>query len=102
MKAKKTKRPSRKGIAIKPYKGGRTKRFECRLTEAEEMIVNALVETSGLSKSDWLMAMAKPNNRVSGRVTTWRKIRVLVGGGSGSIHPPLTRTVRKRVANEEV
>lgn len=57
MKAKKTKRPSRKGIAIKPYKGGRTKRFECRITEAEEMIVNALVKASGLSKSDWLMAI---------------------------------------------
>lgn len=60
---KKIKRPSRKGIAIKPYKGGRTKRFECRLTEAEEMIVNALVEASGLSKSDWLMAMAQPTKR---------------------------------------
>lgn len=58
---KKNKRPSRKGIVIKKHKGGRVKRFECRLTPAENEIIMRLVEASGLSKSDWLMAMAKPN-----------------------------------------
>lgn len=56
-------RPSRKGVAIKPYKGGRTARFECRLTESENEIITQLVQASGLSKSDWLMSVAQPTLR---------------------------------------
>jgi hypothetical protein len=61
--SRKAPRPSRKNVVITPHKGGRVARFECRLTPAENEIIMRLVEASGLSKSDWLMAMAKPNNR---------------------------------------
>lgn len=57
---RKAPRPSRKGIAITPYKGGRVARFECRLTEIENEIITQLVQASGLSKSDWLMSVAQP------------------------------------------
>lgn len=57
---RKPSRPSRRGVAIKPYKGGRTERFECRLTKQENEIVAQLVQASGLSKSDWLMSVAQP------------------------------------------
>ena len=59
--SRKAPRPSRKNVVITPHKGGRVARFECRLTPAENEIIMRLVEASGLSKSDWLMAMAKPN-----------------------------------------
>jgi hypothetical protein len=59
--SRKAPRPSRKNVYITPSKGGRIERFECRLTPAENEIIMRLVEASGLSKSDWLMAMAKPN-----------------------------------------
>lgn len=53
-------RPTRKGIAITPHKGGRVERFECRLTPLEKTIVMECVRKSGLSAADWLMAMAQP------------------------------------------
>jgi len=59
--SRKAPRPSRKNVVITPHKGGRVARFECRLTLAENKIITRLVEASGLSKSDWLMALAKPN-----------------------------------------
>jgi hypothetical protein len=59
--SRKAPRPSRKNVVITSHKGGRTARFEARLTPAENEIIMALVESSGLSKSDWLMALAKPN-----------------------------------------
>jgi hypothetical protein len=59
--SRKAPRPSRKNVVITPHKGGRVARFECRLTPAENEIIMRLVEASGLSKSDWLMALAKPN-----------------------------------------
>ena len=59
--SRKAPRPSRKNVVITPHKGGRVARFECRLTPAENEIIMRLVEASGLSKSDWLMAMAQTN-----------------------------------------
>ena len=60
--SRKAPRPTRKGIAITPHKGGRVARFECRLTEAENRVIMQLVTASGLSKSDWLMSVAQPPN----------------------------------------
>lgn len=61
--SRKAPRPTRKGIAITPHKGGRVARFECRLTEAENQVIMQLVTASGLSKSDWLMSVAQPTLR---------------------------------------
>jgi hypothetical protein len=63
--SRKAPRPSRKNVVITPYKGGRTARFEARLTPAENEIIMSLVKESGLSKSDWLMALAKPNKALT-------------------------------------
>jgi hypothetical protein len=56
----KAKRPSRKGVPIKAHKGGRTARFEARLSPAENAVILQLVKASGLSKSDWLMSVVQP------------------------------------------
>ena len=67
--SRKAPRPTRKGIAITPHKGGRVARFECRLTEAENQVIMQLVAASGLSKSDWLMSMAQPTLRAGDTAT---------------------------------
>jgi hypothetical protein len=61
--SRKAPRPTRKGIAITPHKGGRVARFECRLTEAENQTIMQLVTASGLSKSDCLMSVVQPTLR---------------------------------------
>jgi hypothetical protein len=58
--SRKAPRTSRKGVKIASHKGGRTERFECRLTPAEKQIVMERVKSSGLSAADWLMAQAQP------------------------------------------
>jgi len=57
--SRKAPRPSRKGVKITSHKGGRTERFECRLTPAEKSIVMERVKSSGLSAADWLMTQTQ-------------------------------------------
>jgi hypothetical protein len=45
-------------VKITPHKGGRTARFEARLTPAEKEIIMECVRKSGFSAADWLMAQA--------------------------------------------
>ena len=42
--------------AIKPHKGGRTERIYARLTPAEKRRLEAELERSGLSLSDWIIS----------------------------------------------
>ena len=56
----------KKKVEIKKHKGGRTKQFHVRLTEAELSEVKAKVKADGYkSEADWLMA--QPNKACSGR-----------------------------------
>lgn len=63
--SRKAPRPSRKNVKITAHKGGRTERFECRLTPTEKQIVMKRVKSSGLSAADWLMAQAQPTPRAA-------------------------------------
>ena len=56
-------------VKITPHKGGRTARFEARLTPAEKAIVMECVRKSGLSAADWLMAQAQPTQRAGDTAT---------------------------------
>jgi phosphoglycerate dehydrogenase-like enzyme len=55
-------RPSRKNIVITPHKGGRTERFEARLTPAEKQAIKKVIQESGLSSADWLVQVSSTAN----------------------------------------
>jgi len=64
MSAKKqgSRRPSRKNVVITPHKGGRTERFEARLTPAEKQAIMKVIQESGLSSADWLVQVSGTAN----------------------------------------
>jgi len=52
-------RKSRKGLKITPHKGGRTERFEARLTPEEKRMIVESIKNSGLSAADWLIQIVQ-------------------------------------------
>ena len=56
-------RPSRKNVVITPHKGGRTARFEARLTPAEKEAILGVIRASGLSSADWLVQVSGTANK---------------------------------------
>jgi hypothetical protein len=58
--SRKAPRPLRK---ITPHKGGRTARFEARLTPAEKAAILKAVHASGLSSADWLVQVSGTANK---------------------------------------
>jgi len=54
---------SKSSRAITPHKGGRTARFEARLTPAEKKAICAVIRASGLSFADWLVQVSGIVNR---------------------------------------
>jgi len=49
-------------VKITPHKGGRTARFEARLTPAEKQAIMKVIHESGLSSSDWLVQVSGTAN----------------------------------------
>jgi len=49
-------------VKITPHKGGRTARFEARLTPAEKEAIMKVIQASGLSYSDWLVQVSGTAN----------------------------------------
>ena len=60
--SRKAPRPSRNNVVITPYKGGRTARFEARLTPAEKQAIMKVIQESGLSSADWLVQVSGTAN----------------------------------------
>jgi len=60
--SRKAPRPSRKNVVITPHKGGRTARFEARLTPAEKQAILKVIRASGLSSADWLVQVSGTAN----------------------------------------
>ena len=60
--SRKAPRPSRKNVVITPHKGGRTARFEARLTPAEKEAILEVIRASGLSSADWLVQVSGTAN----------------------------------------
>ena len=61
--SRKAPRPSRKNVVITPHKGGRTARFEARLTPAEKQAILKVIRASGLSSADWLVQVSGTANK---------------------------------------
>ncbi len=61
--SRKAPRPSRKNVVITPHKGGRTARFEARLTPAEKEAILKVIRESGLSSADWLVRVSGTANK---------------------------------------
>lgn len=56
MKGNRTNHPPRSSIAIKPSKGGRTKRHTFAMTPETWQKLQAIVERDSVSLNDWLTA----------------------------------------------
>lgn len=50
----KTNHPSRKGVPIKPSKGGRTKRYTFSMTPEDWTELNRQTQVANVSLNDWL------------------------------------------------
>ena len=73
MSAKKqgSRRPSRKNVVITPHKGGRTERFEARLTPAEKQAIMKVIQESGLSSADWIVQISGTANKNHVKLYLW-------------------------------